>query len=77
MKLAAALALAGFVRDKDLSNKNIIPSVYDFEVFAHEAEAVGMQAVKDGVARIQLAEGEIFKKTMAILEENKKRFFSK
>ncbi len=77
MKLAAALALADFVKDKDLSNNNIIPSVYDFEVFAHEAEAVGIQAVKDGVARVQIAEGEIFKRTMAILEENKKRFFSK
>jgi len=76
MKYAAAIALANFIEDDKLSPEYIIPSVYDWEVFAREAEAVGQQAIKDGVAGIKLPGGEIYKNTLKILEENKKRFFS-
>ncbi len=75
MKSAAALAISDFIKDDKLGAGMIIPSVYDFEVFAREAEAVGMQAVREGIAGIPVHEGEIFNKTMSILEENMKRFF--
>ncbi len=76
MKLAAALALSGFLSETELSAERIIPSVYDLEAFAHVAEAVGMQAVKEGTARIIVSKGEIFKNMMNILEDSKKRFFN-
>jgi len=75
MKRAAALAIAGRITPNDLDQGVIIPSVYDFDVFAYEAEAVGQQAVEDGVARINLEKGVIFNNMMNILEENKRRFF--
>ncbi len=76
MKTAAARAIADFLPEKNLEQGIIIPSVFDFQVFAHEAEAVGQQAIKEGVARYPLAPGEIYRNTLAILEENQRRFFS-
>ena len=75
MKLAASSALAGFIKDDELSVNRIIPSVYDLEVFALTAEAVGMQAVKEGVARINLPAGKIYGNMINILEESRQRFF--
>jgi malate dehydrogenase (oxaloacetate-decarboxylating) len=75
MKLAAARAIADCVSEKDLAEKTIIPSVYHEEVFAREAEAVARQAVKDGVARIPVPAGKVYRDTLAVIEENRKRFF--
>ncbi len=75
MKLAAAHAIADFLPENELEKGVIIPSVFDFQVFAHEAEAVAQQAIKDGVARYPLKPKEVFNNTLAILEENQKRFF--
>jgi malate dehydrogenase (oxaloacetate-decarboxylating) len=75
MKLAAALSISNYLKEDKLETGRIIPSVYDFEVFAREAEAVAMQAVREGMARVAVSEGEIYSKTMLILEENRKRFF--
>jgi malate dehydrogenase (oxaloacetate-decarboxylating) len=75
MKLAASSALAGFIKDDELSVNRIIPSVYDLEVFALTAEAVGMQAVREGVARINLPAGKIYGNMINILEESRRRFF--
>jgi malate dehydrogenase (oxaloacetate-decarboxylating) len=75
MKLAAALALSDFISIEELTIDRIIPSVYDFEAFAYVAEAVGRQAVKEGVARIKVPEGKIFGSMLNILENSKKRFF--
>lgn len=76
MKIAASLAIAKAVSDNDIDNKIIIPSVFNFEVFANEAEAVGQQAIADGVAKIKLKKGEIHRHTTAVLAENKARFFN-
>ncbi|MGM0441663.1 MAG: NAD(P)-dependent malic enzyme [Elusimicrobiota bacterium] len=51
MCIKAAESLAGFAGEEGLSADYIIPTMEQIEVFAREAAAVGMQAVKEGVAR--------------------------
>jgi malate dehydrogenase (oxaloacetate-decarboxylating) len=52
MKLAAADAIARSVSDDDLSETNIMPSVFDRSVSMRVAEAVAAAAVADGVSRL-------------------------
>ncbi len=75
MKQAAAEAIALRITQNDLDKGKIIPSVYDFEVFAYEAEAVGQQAIADGVARLKPEKDAIFYNMLNILKENRRRFF--
>jgi malate dehydrogenase (oxaloacetate-decarboxylating) len=51
MKLAAAKAIAESVSDEDLSETNIMPSVFDRHVSIAVAKAVAAAAVADGVCR--------------------------
>lgn len=50
MKLAAAFALAGLIKDEDLSPENIIPKPFDPTVGKAVAKAVAEAAVSSGVA---------------------------
>lgn len=52
MKFTAAYALAGMVKDAELSCDNILPQAFDEGVGETVAEAVREAAVKSGVARI-------------------------
>ncbi len=76
MCIAAAKALAKVAEDKGLTPDYIIPSMDEWEVFPREAAAVGMQAIKEGVARItNISEQELLfgaeKKIKAAREETK------
>ena len=52
MKIAAARAIAGYVKDEELSADYIIPSALDRGVAAAVAAAVAEAARKSGVARL-------------------------
>lgn len=52
MKIAAAEALAGYIKEEELNEENIIPSALDKKVGEVVAEAVREAARKTGVARI-------------------------
>jgi malate dehydrogenase (oxaloacetate-decarboxylating) len=52
MKLAAAEAIARSVSDEELSETNIMPSVFDRSVSMRVARAVAAAAVADGVSRL-------------------------
>jgi malate dehydrogenase (oxaloacetate-decarboxylating) len=52
MKLAAAYAIADYIKEKDLNEENIIPSPFDKGVAGAVAEAIAEAARKSGVARI-------------------------
>jgi malate dehydrogenase (oxaloacetate-decarboxylating) len=54
MCFAAAEALANHVGD-DLSTEHILPTMDDWQVFIHEAVAVGTKAVEQGVARLEMS----------------------
>lgn len=52
MKIAAAQAIASFIKEEELSAENIIPSALDKEVSAAVAKAVAQAAKDSGAARI-------------------------
>lgn len=52
MKVAAAYAIANYIKNEDLNDENIIPSILDKNVTNVVAEAVAEAARRTGVARI-------------------------
>ncbi len=52
MKIAAAIAIADYIDEKDLNEENIIPSVLDKSVSTAVGKAVAKAAIDTGVARI-------------------------
>ncbi|AGF57365.1 MULTISPECIES: NAD(P)-dependent malic enzyme [Clostridium] len=52
MKIAAAYAIANYIKDEDLNENNVIPSALDKNVAAKVAEAIAKAAKESGVARI-------------------------
>lgn len=52
MKLAAAYAIAGYIKEEELSKDNVIPSALDKNIATVVAEAVKKAAIETGVARI-------------------------
>jgi malate dehydrogenase (oxaloacetate-decarboxylating) len=70
MAIAAAYSMANFAQKHGGINPDrIMPTMDETEVFAQEAADVAMEAVKNGVARIQKTWDEVFKKTMADIQE--------
>lgn len=52
MKLAAAYAISNCIKDEDLNEENILPSIFDKSVVNVIAEAVSKAAKETGMARI-------------------------
>lgn len=52
MKLAAAYAIANYVKEEELNENNVIPSALDKNVASKVAEAIANAARKTGVARV-------------------------
>jgi len=59
MCLAAAHAIAEFAEERGLSESYIIPRLEETEVFVREAVAVGLEAIRQGVARRKLSRREL------------------
>ncbi|MBN1538572.1 MAG: NADP-dependent malic enzyme [Candidatus Thermoplasmatota archaeon] len=68
MCIAAARELAKVAEDRGLSPENIIPNMEEWEVFPREAAAVGIQAIKDGVARIQRSREELLEMAFDVIK---------
>lgn len=51
MKLAAAYAIANYIKDEDLNENNVIPSALDKNVATKVAQAIAKAAIESGVAR--------------------------
>ena len=62
MAIAAAHSLADYAEKRGINTENIVPNMEEAAVFPHESADVAMQAIKDGVARIQLTRDEVFAK---------------
>ena len=71
MCIAAAKELAKCAEDKGLSPEYIIPTMDEWEVFPREAAAVGMMAIEQGVAQIQLSREEIFKQAEKVIRKSR------
>ena len=59
MAIAAAEALAAYQRERTFDEEQLLPTMSDWEVFPHEAAAVGMRAQEQGVARQELSYSEL------------------
>jgi malate dehydrogenase (oxaloacetate-decarboxylating) len=61
MAIAAAHSLANYAEKRGISIDNIVPKMDEAAVFPEEAADVAMQAIKDGVARVQITYDEAFR----------------
>lgn len=68
MAIAASVALAEMAEKKGLNDEYILPTMDEWEVFPHEAAAVAMKAVEQGVARIETTYQEEFDRAAAIIK---------
>lgn len=62
MAIAAAHSLAKFAENRGINPENIVPTMDEADVFPFEAADVAMQAIKDGVARINMTREEAYNK---------------
>ncbi|MCP4398560.1 MAG: NADP-dependent malic enzyme [bacterium] len=65
MAIIAAKSLAGFAEERGIAPDNIIATMDETGVFPHEAADVAMQAIKEGLARIEMTREEAFAKADA------------
>jgi malate dehydrogenase (oxaloacetate-decarboxylating) len=72
MALAAATSLADSAEKKGISPEYIIPKMDEPEVFPIEAADVAVQAVEDGVARLELSRDEVFQIADREIRESQK-----
>ena len=68
MAIAAAHSLANYAEKRGIDPENIVPTMDEASVFPHEAADVAMQAIKDGVARINITHEEAFQKATKDIE---------
>ncbi|HNW88558.1 MAG TPA: NADP-dependent malic enzyme [Bacteroidales bacterium] len=62
MAITAAHSLADYAERRGINPDNIVPTMSEASVFPQEAADVAMQAIKDGVARINMTREEVFTK---------------
>ncbi len=67
MCIAAAEALAKFAEERRIHEGYIVPTMEEWEVYPREAMAVGMQAIREGVARLKLSRKELFERSSFII----------
>ena len=60
MCIAAAYELAQTAQDRGLHDDYLIPTMDEWEVFPREAAAVGMKAIEQGIARLDLSREELY-----------------
>ncbi|MCX5801396.1 MAG: NADP-dependent malic enzyme [Candidatus Eisenbacteria bacterium] len=67
MCLAASYELARLAQDKGLKPDYLIPTMDEWEVYPREAVAVGMQAIREGVARIKMDKDKLYETASSII----------
>jgi len=68
MAIAAANSLAQYAEDRGIDSNNIIATMDETGVFPHEAADVAMQAIKEGLARIEMSRESAFAKAEADIQ---------
>ncbi len=72
MCIAAAREIAKVAEEKEFSEDRIIPSMSDWEVFPREAAAVGVEAVRQGVARVKLSRRQLYEKAVSLITHSRR-----
>jgi malate dehydrogenase (oxaloacetate-decarboxylating) len=71
MCIAAAEALAGFAREKELSEDYIAPTMDEWEVYPREAVAVALKAQELGLAGLKLTKTQLYEQATAIIKRSR------
>ena len=71
MCLAAAYEIASYAEKTGLSENHIVPKMDELELFAHEAAAVAMQAIDEGVAQIKLDKSEVYDNALEMITRSR------
>jgi len=71
MCLAAASEIASYAEKSGLSENHIVPKMNELELFAHEAAAVAMQAIDEGVAQIKLDKSEVYENALEVITRSR------
>ncbi len=71
MAIQAAYSMAKTAEKNGINPDYIVPLMSEWEVFPAEARDVAMQAIKDGVARIQMTADEVYKKAEEDIRESR------
>ena len=71
MCLAAASEIASYAEKTGLSETHIVPTMDALELFAHEAAAVAMQAIEEGVAQIKLDKSEVYENALEVITRSR------
>jgi malate dehydrogenase (oxaloacetate-decarboxylating) len=69
MAIRAAHSIADFSERRGLSPDNIIATMDETDVFAQQAADVAMQAIKEGIARINLCREEVYERAKQDITE--------
>jgi len=69
MAITAAYSTANFAEKNGINPEKIMPTMDETLVFAEEAADVAMEAIKNGVARIQLTREEVYNRTLQDIKE--------
>jgi malate dehydrogenase (oxaloacetate-decarboxylating) len=68
MAIRCAHSIADFSERRGITQDNIIASMEETEVFAEEAADVALQAVKEGIARVNLSWEEVYSRAKRDIE---------
>ncbi len=71
MAIRCAHSLADFAEKKGIDTEHIMPTMDDVGVFSEEAADVAEQAVKEGVARINLSRSEVLERAKKDIAESR------
>ncbi len=72
MAIAAAESLARYAENRGITPDNIIATMDEPGVFPYEAADVAMQAIKEGLARVELSREEVFNKALEDITYSRK-----
>jgi malate dehydrogenase (oxaloacetate-decarboxylating) len=67
MCIVAAESLAKYAEERGISEEYIAPTMGETEAFVREAVDVGMEAQKEGIARVKISRDELRKKSETII----------
>jgi malate dehydrogenase (oxaloacetate-decarboxylating) len=68
MCIAAAYELAKVAEDKGLREDYILPTMDEREIFPREAVAVGLKAIEQKVARVEMTKEQLFERASTIID---------
>jgi malate dehydrogenase (oxaloacetate-decarboxylating) len=71
MCIAAAHELAKCAEEKGIHEEYIIPTMEEWEIFPREAVAVGMQAIKQGIARKKMSRQKLYETSSLIIKRSR------